>query len=314
MFLRVSSSISNDGAHRLLQNTTATPGGGSDVSEFAKDFAIILLLGTLGMICCMFLVYLSTLLMDFVSGKLERGQNAALNAAGPGISLTAAQAAAAAANRDSGALTRKAQMWGLELEERKDIMRAFFSQRMRILTENDPEMLHSAERKALSPEGNLVAAGDIEMGPIKRSSFEALNSSENTSGAHPHNESDSPILSPLPDGTILPQLEAVASLDQADLQGMCCICLQSYESGASVMSGTQCGHLFHFDCCQAWLVHQDHCPYCRQEMLRPAEFRQAAVEVLGEARVNQLLSQFSQLSTPSTSAVPPASTVVENQP
>jgi Ring finger domain len=309
MFLRVSSSSSSDWAHRLLQNTTATPGGGSDVSEFAKDFAIILLLGTLGMICCMFLVYLSTLLMDFVSGKVERGQSAVLNAARQGISLTAAQAAEAAANRDSGALTRKAQMWGLELEERKDIMRAFFSQRMRILTENDPEMLHSAERKAGALDGNLVTAGvDIEMGPIKRYS------SENTSGAHPPTESDSPIVSPLPDGAMLPQLEAVSSLDQADLQGMCCICLQSYESGASVMSGTQCGHLFHFDCCQAWLVHQDHCPYCRQEMLRPAEFRQAALDVLGEARVNQLLSQFSQLSTPSTSTVPPAPAVVENQP
>jgi Ring finger domain len=313
MFLHSSSSSSNDGAHRLLQNTTATPGGGSDVSEFAKDFAIILLLGTLGMICVMFVVYLLTILMDFVSGRIERGQSAVLNTFRPGISVTAAQAAEAAANRDSGALIRKAQMWGLELEERKNIMRAFFSQRMRILTENDPEMLHSAERKAVASEVNPVSGGDIEMGPMKRSSFEALNSSENNSCASrlPSNEPDPLNLSPLP---ILPQLDAVASLDKADLQGMCCICLQSYESGASVMSGTQCGHLFHFDCCQAWLVHQDHCPYCRQEMLRPAEFRQAAVEVLGEARVNQLLSQFAQLSTPPSSSVPPAPAVVEDQP
>jgi Ring finger domain len=312
MFLR---SSSNDGTHRLLQSTT-TKGGGSDVSEFAKDFAIILLLGTLGMICVMFVVYLLTILMDFVSGRIERGQSAVLNATRSDISLTAAQAAEAAAHRDSGALTRKAQMWGLELEERKDIMRAFFSQRMRILTENDPEMLHSAERKAVASEVNLVSAGDIEMGPMKRSSFEALNSSENKSCASrlPRNEPDPLNLSPLPAETKLPPLDAVASLDQAELQGMCCICLQSYESGASVMSGTQCGHLFHFDCCQAWLVHQDHCPYCRQEMLRPAEFRQAAVEVLGEARVNQLLGQFAQLSTPPSSSVPPAPAVVEDHP
>jgi len=83
--------------------------------------------------------------------------------------------------------------------------------------------------------------------------------------------------------------ESLPNLDDMDHEKMCCICLAPYQDGESVMTGTQCAHLFHADpCCLEWLRQHDHCPYCRVEMVKPHEFRQAAIAILGEHRVEKL--------------------------
>ena len=96
--------------------------------------------------------------------------------------------------------------------------------------------------------------------------------------------------------------ESLPNLDDMDHEKMCCICLAPYQDGESVMTGTQCTHLFHADpCCLEWLRQHDHCPYCRVEMVKPQEFRQAAIAILGEHRVEKLsMPQQQQQQSPHT--------------
>jgi hypothetical protein len=76
------------------------------------------------------------------------------------------------------------------------------------------------------------------------------------------------------------------AVDGSENERLCCICLAGYQPGDSLLRGKRCGHTFHHHCSMEWLnVPRDHCPYCRQELFTPAQYRQAAIEVLGEARV-----------------------------
>lgn len=82
--------------------------------------------------------------------------------------------------------------------------------------------------------------------------------------------------------------------DQSLQENICSICFDDYVAGDSVMTGTQCRHLFHSDCAREWLLsksNHDNCPYCRVEFLRPCEFLDEARTVLGEARVAELLGE-----------------------
>jgi Ring finger domain len=55
------------------------------------------------------------------------------------------------------------------------------------------------------------------------------------------------------------------------------------------MVGTTCTHMFHYDCCMQWVQKgNEECPYCRKSMISPQEFYQAAVNVVGTARVEKL--------------------------
>mmetsp|Transcript_4252 Transcript_4252/g.5603 ORF Transcript_4252/g.5603 Transcript_4252/m.5603 type:complete len:533 (-) Transcript_4252:185-1783(-) len=98
-------------------------------------------------------------------------------------------------------------------------------------------------------------------------------------------------------------------LNEADHERVCCICLNDYEQGDELMTGTSCNHKLHFSCCMEWMKKQDHCPYCRQEMLTPLEMREQAITTLGQKRVED----FSSGSAPPVTAatvveVPPAQT------
>ena len=47
--------------------------------------------------------------------------------------------------------------------------------------------------------------------------------------------------------------------------------------------------MFHYDCCMQWVDKgNEHCPYCRKNMITPIEFYETALEVVGETRVNKL--------------------------
>jgi hypothetical protein len=55
------------------------------------------------------------------------------------------------------------------------------------------------------------------------------------------------------------------------------------------MTGTACAHMFHYECCMQWIDKgNDHCPYCRKDMMTKDELFEAAKEELGKARVDKL--------------------------
>jgi hypothetical protein len=67
----------------------------------------------------------------------------------------------------------------------------------------------------------------------------------------------------------------------------CSICLSAFRCGQRVLE-TPCGHCFHHACCQEWIQKRDTCPYCRSDLYSPEELREAAIDVLGQERVDQL--------------------------
>jgi len=93
----------------------------------------------------------------------------------------------------------------------------------------------------------------------------------------------------------------------------CSICLNPYLEGDSVLTGTQCTHMFHTTCAKEWIYqnskHHDQCPNCRRDMVMPNEFREAAVVVLGEARVAELSNNETHIKRRSALADPLRGTV-----
>jgi hypothetical protein len=91
-------------------------------------------------------------------------------------------------------------------------------------------------------------------------------------------------------------------LDETDLEHTCAICLREYTYGDTVVSGTGCSHLFHYECVMPWLEKHDHCPYCRNEMMTAVQMRSAALQVLGEARVLQMAPSLLPVPPPPVAA------------
>lgn len=281
------------------------------VGDMLRETALILLIGLAGLVALCIITFLITVIMDRCMGRPATSattQNSGADRISP--AAIAQAAAAAAANRDAGTLSRKARLWGLETEERELILRAFFQQHCKtysVRPVTSQGVLHQQEKL-----GN-VHESDIEMGPLESSNEPSRSSHSDESvpvivpakvssisDAKRNNESNENVTRGTDETTTATnEMDPMASLDAHDFESMCSICLLPYEPGISkVMSGTQCNHLFHFDCCQAWLMEHDHCPYCRQDMLQPVEFRQAAVRALGEERVNVLTRHSQATASP----------------
>jgi hypothetical protein len=61
------------------------------------------------------------------------------------------------------------------------------------------------------------------------------------------------------------------------------------DNGDKVILGSACSHMFHYDCCMQWVDKgNEHCPYCRKNMISAKEFSDTALDVVGEERVNKL--------------------------
>ena len=61
------------------------------------------------------------------------------------------------------------------------------------------------------------------------------------------------------------------------------------EDGDKLLHGIHCQHLYHHACIMQWMEkNQDHCPYCRVEMVTPVEMRRAAMHVLDKKRLDEL--------------------------
>ncbi len=54
--------------------------------------------------------------------------------------------------------------------------------------------------------------------------------------------------------------------DENDCAVKCLICQFQYQEG-NVVAVLPCGHNFHHDCVDQWLLTKDYCPYCRQSIV-----------------------------------------------
>jgi hypothetical protein len=238
----------------------------NDPSEKVKTAFLYLLAGLAILIGTIVMTYLVTVLVD----RLDRQTNAG------------------GREVDQSQVSRKANLWGLQISERREILKDIFA--------------NTTSRFELQKE---TSGTDLEMVPIPKDqvirSTEVITDSTNhhattldpvdtepsSSSVDVREVSDEETGNPIQDQQSEP-------LDDTDHEKMCCICLVHYEQGDSVMTGTICKHVFHEKCCLLWLEKNDHCPYCRNRMMNFTEFRAAGIRVLGEQRVQQLSAQTSQ--------------------
>lgn len=169
---------------------------------------------------------------------------------------------------DQGTLQEKAGLYRLRRSERKKVMERIVEQRS---YKYSPARRSGNEEISLCSNNGDEKERDNETGDAFPN--EVFSTSEDE-GKTEHSV----------DGTNN-DLAMLDSQDDLCFGKMCCICLAAYQCGDLVMTGSQCSHIFHSQCCQEWLLKQDHCPYCRVEIVQASEFRQVAVEVLGKARV-----------------------------
>jgi hypothetical protein len=132
---------------------------------------------------------------------------------------------------------------------------------------------------------------------------------DNSDRTEPEESSSSPT-------TILPDLDSNNNDNENDNDNnhtdhyhMCAICLSSYEPGVSVLTGSICQHMFHASCCQQWLLHHDHCPYCRTNMILPQNFRNVALQTLSAQRIVELSTNHHiRTTTTGSHPIPPRPT------
>jgi hypothetical protein len=226
-------------------------------SETVKMVFLFLLAGIAVLIGLMVLTYLMALLAD----RLDRQT--------------------ADREVDRSPVTRKANLWGLQISERREILKDIFA-------------------NTTTRFQNAIVGAELEMVTISKqqsmNDTEQLNDTSTNNGTtldpvDTERTSSVDIREMCDEEKAEPVHESIEPLDDTDHEKMCCICLIHYEEGDSIMTGTICKHVFHEKCCLLWLEKNDHCPYCRNRMMRFTEFRAAAIRVLGEKRVKELSAQ-----------------------
>mmetsp|Transcript_12302 Transcript_12302/g.34113 ORF Transcript_12302/g.34113 Transcript_12302/m.34113 type:complete len:436 (+) Transcript_12302:197-1504(+) len=239
---------------------------------------------------------------------------------------------------DRGAVARKARLWGLTVEERCQILKAFFQKHIFLYNgsgnsssgtnkknvDTTPTIVNTTVDKekedCTSESAGEDATADESMEATvkdedgdKNDDLEAAvtattNQQEvGNDDAKKDSEKDDASSS---DGE---KEESEEVLDDADHERICCICLNEYAKGDKLMTGTQCIHKTHYECCMEWMKKHDHCPYCRKEMLTAPEMRQAAIDVLGEERVQSLQGGATVVVVPEEATTDNNNTAVPNE-
>jgi len=299
--LHNSNGVPEEDSTRNADSSSENSGGKDDPMKVVQNVVILLLAGIAIVIALVLLSYLVAMVAD----RCARGFRP---------TSTAHDEIIRNDNSGSSAISRKANLWGLKLSERERILQKVFESTTFAYSEQD----------VVSQQTNrdsCITLGDIEMGRIRKREPSTVhdattddNDTELKTEICSEDEKDASVgASNVDDPALLHnrtqtssataetnsseqnQGDAVVSeqnnlhTEQEQDDGrMCSICLNQYLPGESVMTGTQCRHLFHTSCCQTWLLQHDHCPYCRKAMVTSTKLRQAAVTVLGERRVAEL--------------------------
>lgn len=345
-----------------------------------KETGILLLMGLAIMVALVLTTYILSRVMQWCCRRCRRALPKSRTAAAEAQESTTRHNAAevharalafaqAEEARDAGMISRKAQLFGLRVEERQNILKVFFQQHIQTIARHSNNNSNSTDdtrdddlEDGTRQSSELCSSdddddeidydNDVETGAFRVRNLPDSDTPDTdegvpgTAGSTVDGEDSSkspttPTETKLNDDkttTIQKKSPTLTSSDRTesqcstsssssfdpdDINTMCCICLLPYEPGVSqVISGTQCDHLFHFECCQAWLLKHDHCPYCRQDMLLSSEFRQAAIEVLGVERVTVLTRHsqatarpmaFANNGTQATAPPPPASSSSDDE-
>jgi hypothetical protein len=173
---------------------------------------------------------------------------------------------------DQGSMARKAGLWGLRLSERQAILKKVFAEK---------QIVYHARRFPVASVAATIEASNVDE---KVSQGVAENELEENTPKKDEATEETDIEQG--DGLNPPKDEEKD--DDADHERVCCICLAEYEEGCTLLKGSSCVHKFHYDCAAVWLLRHDECPYCRILLVSPKDFREAAIPLLGEGRINDL--------------------------
>jgi hypothetical protein len=162
------------------------------------------------------------------------------------------------AERKYGPVACEARLWGLEAKERRAVLESIFSNLVHKDVAEEPDRHGAGHSQAPS----CCVEDCLERGNADSGEHFA-------SGDHTEHSS-------------------------LDMRFSCAICLREYEKGDALLKGASCNHKFHWECAMIWMTKnkkpKDHCPYCRGKMITAKEMKTAALEVLGEERVNELMA------------------------
>jgi hypothetical protein len=188
-------------------------------------------------------------------------------------------------------LAGRAGLWGLTLEEREQILKHVFEKTTSTFVATvQPQEQTEPVRKEVNADGDTLL-GDIEMGTlvVEEETEKRDEEEKNADETEVLTEEKSGDRNETEETGVQTDSDNSEEKDETD-GAICPICLVPYQPDQTVMHGTKCQHVFHESCCMEWLLDQrkDHCPTCRKQVMSVAEFRQAAVDVLGEDRVREL--------------------------
>jgi hypothetical protein len=188
-------------------------------------------------------------------------------------------------------LTKRAGLAGILQEERVRIFRHFFTQRALPYLPGEDDDNHNSNKTE-----NENVDSDLEA--QKSPPDETISSAAPSASGESNDENDQ-------------ELEDLCMMEHHE--ATCPICLSEYGTcreaefvavalcpevfsrfclaveGDKVITGSSCSHKFHLECGMQWLEKgNDHCAYCRKDMMKPEEMTQAAREELGDARVDKI--------------------------
>jgi len=191
-------------------------------------------------------------------------------------------------------LSRKAKLSKLKRKERKLVLQKLFESTTFNFTEEVTTNTTPSESETADDDTTTISREDTFIGHSNKDEMAAepagaLDADVETGAAAPTEANGRVLLTKEEEEDEKQEQQLHDDNDDIDNKLCCSICLTEYETGDSIMTGKQCTHMFHADCFLLWAVKRDHCPYCRKKLFTtPYEFRTAALQVLGEARVKEI--------------------------